>query len=125
MASEKTDKIIPRHSMLQSLSASGLEDSLERNICHTQAMQAQIALEMSKIQGEPTQQAMLLDQAANLEVLQVQDQQLAKIMEEEITHHEQVAVLSCMLLQQVEEIKAHSQDIRHLLALVEEQQEAI
>ena len=59
MASEKIDEIIARHSMLQSLSASGLEDSLERNMCHTQAMCAQIAHEMSKIQEESTQQAML------------------------------------------------------------------
>ena len=42
-----------------------------------------------------------------------------------MTHHEQVSVLSCMHLQQVEEVKVQSQEIRHLLALVEEQQEAI
>ena len=52
MASEKMDEIIARHSILQSLSPSDLEDSLERNICHTQAMQLQIAHEMSKIQQE-------------------------------------------------------------------------
>ena len=96
MASEKIDKIIARHSMLQSLSASDLEDSLQRNIYHTQAMQAQIAHEMSKIQEDPTLQAMLEDQVANLEDLQVKDQQLAAIMEEEMAHHEHVSVLSQM-----------------------------
>ena len=59
MASEKIDGIIARHSVLQSLSASDLEDSLERNIHHTLAMQAQIDHEMSKIQEEPALPAML------------------------------------------------------------------
>ena len=63
--------------MLQSLSASDLEDSLEQNICHTQAVWAQIAHEMSKLQEDPTQQAELEDQTANL---QAQDQQLAEIV---------------------------------------------
>ena len=57
--------------------------------------------------------------------MQQQDQQLAEIMEKEMTHHEQVSVLSHMYLQQVEEVKAHSQEIRQLLALVEQQQKAI
>ena len=43
-----------------------------------------------------------------------------------MTHQEQVSVLSQMHLQQVEEVKAQSQEIRCLLALVESrQQEAI
>ena len=46
-------------------------------------------------------------------------------MEEEMTHHEQVSVLSRMHLQQAGEVKAQSQEIRWLLALVEEQQKAI
>ena len=62
---------------------------------------------------------------ANLDDLQVQGQQLAKIMEEEMTHHEQESVLSHMHLQKVEEVKAQSQEIRCLSPLVEEQQEAI
>ena len=61
MAPEKINEIIARHIVLQSLAVSDLEDSLERNICHTQAMQVQIAHEMSKIQEEPTQQAILVD----------------------------------------------------------------
>ena len=106
----KIDEIIARHSMLQSLSTSDLEDSLERNMCHTQAMWVQIAHEISKIQ-EPTPQAMLEQQVANLQDLQVQDQQLAEIMEEEMTHYEQLSVLSHMYLQQAEEVKAQSQEI--------------
>ena len=71
-------------------------------------MWAQIAQEMSKVQEEPTQQAELEDQAANL---QAQDQWLAEIMEEEIKHCEQVSVLSCMHLQQVEEVKTQNKKI--------------
>ena len=62
---------------------------------------------------------------ANLQYLQAQDQQLAEKMEEEMTHHKQVSVLSHMHLQQAEEMKAQSQEMHHLSALVEEQQEAI
>ena len=40
-------------------------------------------------------------------------------------HREQVSVLSRMHLQLVEEVKAQSQEIHHLSALVEQQQEAI
>ena len=88
-------------------------------------MWAQIAHEMSKLQEEPTQQAKLVDQVANLRDLQVQDQQLARIMGEEMTHCKQVSVLSHLYLQQVENVKAQSQEICHLLALVEEQHVAI
>ena len=49
MAYEKIDEIIGSHSVHQSLPTSDIEDSLERNICHTQAMQVQIAHEQSKI----------------------------------------------------------------------------
>ena len=55
MASEKIDEITARYSMLQSLSANGLEDSLEHNIHHTQSMWLHIAAKMSKLQEEPTQ----------------------------------------------------------------------
>ena len=98
---------------------SDLEDSLDQNICPTQAMQAQIAHVMSRLEEEPTLQAEPDDQ------LQQQEQHLAEIMEEEMTHPEQVSVLSHMHLQQVEEAKAQNQEIRQLLALVEQQQKAI
>ena len=81
-------------------------------------MQAQNDDKMSKLQEQPTQQANLTNQVASLEE---RDQQLAEIMEEEMTHQEQVSVLSWMQLQQVEEVKAQSQEIQCLLALVEQQ----
>ena len=82
MATEEVDNITARFCVLQSLSTSDLEDSLDRNICQTQAMQAQIANAMSRIE-EPTVRAEPDDQAAQL--LQ-QDQQLAEILDEEMTH---------------------------------------
>ena len=42
-----------------------------------------------------------------------------------MTHQEQVSVLSQMHLQQAEKVKAQNQEIWHVLALVEQQQEAI
>ena len=48
MAAEEVKNIMVRFSMLQSLSMSDLEDSLDRNIHQTQAMQAQIANAMSQ-----------------------------------------------------------------------------
>ena len=77
MASKQIDNITTSYSMLQSLSVSDLEDSLEQNIHHTQAMWTQIVHEMSNLQKEPTWQAKLVDKAANLQELQAQDQQLA------------------------------------------------
>ena len=85
-------------------------------------MQAQIAHAMSRLQEEPTSRAEPNDQSAQL---QEQKRQLAEIMEEEMAHQEPVSVLSQMHLQQVEEGKAQSQEIRCLLALVEQQQKAI
>ena len=82
MATEEVDNITTRLSVLQSLSISDLEDSLDRNICQTQAMQAQIANAMSQIEEEPAVRAEPDEQAAQL----IQDQQLAEILEEEMTH---------------------------------------
>ena len=122
MASENTDDISTRYSMLQSLSTSDLEDSLAQNICCTQAMWAQIAHAMSRLEEEPIQWAELINHAAQLKE---QDWQLAKSMELGMTCREQVSVLSWMNLQQAEEVKAQNQEIHHLSALVEKQQEAI
>ena len=60
MAAGRIDDITTRYSVLQSLSRSDLEYSMEHNIHHTQAMQAQITAEMNKLQ-ESTQQAEQVD----------------------------------------------------------------
>ena len=67
MASEDIDNITVRYSMLHSLSASDLEDSLDQNICCTQAMQAQIAQAMCTLEEEPISQAEPNNQAAQLQ----------------------------------------------------------
>ena len=119
MAADEIDNITARFSVLQSLSMSDLEDSLDRNICRSQAMWVQIADAMSQIEEEPAVGAEPDKQAAHL--IQ-QDQQLAEILEHNMTHREQVSELYCMHLQQVEEVKSQSQEIRQLSALVEKQQ---
>ena len=119
---EEIDNIRARYSILRSLSMSDLEDSLDQNICCTQAMQAQIAHAMSRLEEEPASRAEPNDQSAEL---QEQERQLAKLMEEEMAHQEQVLVLSQMHLQEAEELKAQSQEIRCLLALAKQQQKAI
>ena len=103
MATDEIDNITVRFSVLHSLSASDLEDSLDRTICRTQAMGAQIADVMSQIEEEPAVRTEPDNQAAHL--IQ-QDQQLAEILEDKMTHREQVSVLSHMYLQQVEEVKS-------------------
>ena len=122
MAADEIGNITASFSALQSLSMSDLEDSLDKNIHQTQAMQAQIANAMSQIEEEPAARAEPDSQAAHLIH---QDQQLAEILEEEMTLREQVSVLSDMQLQQAEEVKSQSQEIRRLSALVEQQQLAI
>ena len=70
-------------------------------------MQAQIADAMSRLEEDPTSRAEPNNQAAQLQ----QQVQLAKILEEEMTHHEQVSVLSRMHLQQAEEAKARAKKL--------------
>ena len=53
MAPEEIDNIRARCNVLHSLSASNLEDSLDQNVCCSQAMWAQIAHAMSRLEEEP------------------------------------------------------------------------
>ena len=66
MASEEIDNVTVRYSLLQSISAGDLEDSLDQNIHCTQAMWAQITNVMSILEEEPTSRADPDDQAAQL-----------------------------------------------------------
>ena len=78
MAADESDNITVRFSVLQSLSMSDLEDSLD--------MWAQIADAMSWIEEEPAARAESDNQAAHL----IQhNQQLAEILDNEMTHREQ------------------------------------
>ena len=108
MAAEEIDNITARFSVLQSLSTCDLEDSLDRNICRTQAMQAQIADAMSQVEEEPAARVESDNEAAHL--IQ-QDQQLAEILEDKMTHREQMSVLSGMHLQQAEEVNCRARKL--------------
>ena len=103
MASEYVDKITTRYSVLPSQFVSNLEDFLEWNILYTQSLQVQIAAEMSKLQKEPAQLANQIDLVVSLHV---KDQELAEIIDEEMTHWEQMSLLSWTHIQQVEEVHA-------------------
>ena len=72
-------------------------------------MWAQIADAMHRLEEDPVSLAEPNNQATQLKE---KERQLAKIMEDEMTHQQQVLVLSCMHLQQAEEVKAQSQEIR-------------
>ena len=56
------------------------------------------------------------------EALQGQAALLANIIEEEMAHQTQISALSQLHIQQAEEIKSQSDDIRHLSTLLEKQQ---
>ena len=56
---------------------------------------------MGRLEEEPALQAEPNDQATQLQ----QQEQLAEILEEEMTHHKQVSVLSRMHLQQAGKVK--------------------
>ena len=60
--------------------------------------------------------------SAEAQALQGQEALLADIIEEEMAHQTQVLVLSQLHLQQAEEIKTLSEEIRWLSTLLEKQQ---
>ena len=71
-------------------------------------------------QGELAQRrASLCQDSAEAQALQGKGALLADIIEEEMAHWTQVSVLSHLPLQQAEEIKSQSDEIRHLSTLLE------
>ena len=75
------------------------------------------------MQEELAQRRVSLHQdLAEAQALQSKEALLADIIEEEMVHQTQVLVLSHLHLQQAEEIKSQSIDIRHLSTLLEKQQ---
>ena len=63
--------------------------------------------------------ASLLQDSAEAQALKGQEALLAEIVEEEMAHQTQVSVLSHFHLQQAEEIKAQSKEIKRLSTLLE------
>ena len=82
------------------------------NIERAQALQEDIA----------QRRASLNHHSAEAQALQGQEDLLANIIEEEMAHQMQVLVLLHLHLQQAEEIKSQSKEIRQLSTLLEKQQ---
>ena len=82
------------------------------NIERAQALQEDLSQRRASLQHH----------SAEAQALQGQEALLADIIEEEMAHQMQVLVLSHLHLQQAEEIKSRSEEIRHLSTLLEKQQ---
>ena len=82
------------------------------NIKRAQALQEDLSQRGASLQHHSTE----------AQALQGQEALLASIIEEEMAHRTQVLVLSHLHLQQAEEIKSQSEEIRKLSTLLEKQQ---
>ena len=81
------------------------------NIKRAQALQEDLSQRRASLQHH----------SAEAQALQGQEALLADIIEEEMVHWTQVSVLSHLHLQQAEEIKSQSEEIRQLSTLLEKQ----
>ena len=82
------------------------------NAERAQALQDELAQRRASLHQDSTE----------AQALQGKEALLADIIEEEMAHQTQVSVLSHLHLQQAEEIKSHSDEIRCLSTLLEKQQ---
>ena len=89
-----------------------MEDGMEHNIERAQALQEDLSQRRASLQHHFTE----------TRALQGQEALLADIIEEEMAHRTQVSVLLHLHLQQDEEIKSKSKEIRQLSTLLEKQQ---
>ena len=87
-------------------------EGMGHNIERAQALQEDLSQRRASLQHHSTE----------AQALQGQETLLADIIEEEMAHQTQVLVLSQLHLQQVEEIKSQSKQIRCLSTLLEKQQ---
>ena len=97
---------------LQTLSLSNIEEGMGNNVQRAQELQWELAQWRASLQQE----------FAEAHTLQGKEALLANIVEEEMTHWAQVLVLFQLHLQQAEEIKSQSDEIRCLSTLLEKQQ---
>ena len=109
MSSEERE---PSFSPPSALALSNMEESMGHNIERDQALQEDLSQRRASLQHHSTE----------AQALQGQEALLADIIEEEMAHWTQVSVLSHLHLQQAEEIKSQSKDIRQLSTLLEKQQ---
>ena len=82
------------------------------NVERAQALQEELAQRWASLHHN----------SAEAQALQGKEALLANIIEEEMAHWTQVSVLSHLHLQQAEEIRSNSNEIRHLSILLEKQQ---
>ena len=101
----------PSFSPPSALALSNVEEGMGQNIERAQALQEDLSQRKASLQHH----------SARAQALQGQEALLADIMEEEMAHQTQVSVLSQLHLQQAEEIKSQSEEIRHLSTLLEKQ----
>ena len=100
------------NSALHALALSDIKEGMGHNVTRAQGLQEELA----------QRRASLLQNSAEAQALKGQEELLAKIVEEEMTHWTQVSVLSHLHLSQAEEIKAQSDEIKRLSTLLEKQQ---
>ena len=99
-------------SAMKALALSNIEEGMGQNVTRFQGLQEELA----------QRRASLLQYSAEAQTLKGQEALLAEIVEEEIAHQTLVSVLLCLHLQQAQEIKAQSEEIKRLSTLLESQQ---
>ena len=102
----------PGFSPPSALALSNMEEGMGQNVERAQALQEELV----------QRRASLHHDSMEAQALQGQEALLANIIEEEMGHRTQVLVLSHLHLQQAEEIKSQSEEIRCLSTLLEKQQ---
>ena len=112
MNSEKAELSPEMNSTLQALALSDIEEGMGHNVTRDQGLQEELA----------QRRASLLQDSAEAQAHKGQEELLAEIVEEEMAHWTQVSVLSHLHLQQAEEIRAQSNEIKRLSTLLEKQQ---
>ena len=112
MNSEKAELSPEMNSTLQALALSDIEEGMGHNVTIDQGLQEELA----------QRRASLLQDSAEVQAHKGQEELLAEIVEEEMAHWTQVSVLSHLHLQQAEEIRAQSNEIKRLSTLLEKQQ---
>ena len=100
------------NSALQALAISDIKEGMGHNVTRAQGLQEELA----------QRRASLLQDSAEAQALKGQEELLAEIVEEGMTHWIQVSVLSHLHLRQAEEIRAQSNEIKRLSTLLEKQQ---
>ena len=94
----------PSFSPPSALALSNMEEGMGHNIERAQALQEDLSQRRASLQHHSTE----------AQALQGQEALLADNIEEEMAHRTQVLVLSQLHLQQAEEIKSQSEEIRQL-----------